>query len=297
MNVPRKLSGAPSTVTAAVLRVWAEAELAEAGVPSPGADAAALTSYACGWNSGELIARASEAIPEGTFGRLAACTARRRLREPLQLIIGGAPFLGLDLAVEPAVFIPRPETEGLATRAEELIAGVEGPVILDLCAGVGPLAVYLASQRRDARVVALEIDERAASLLRRNASAYGVCVEVVVGDVRAEGITSRLPIADLVVANPPYVKTDVIPTLPPEVRAWEPREALDGGADGLAFYPVIAGLAARVLRRGGVAAVEIGENDAAGVSEAFRGLGDVEIGLDLAGRERYVFVRKKGVVK
>jgi release factor glutamine methyltransferase len=271
--------------------------LAEAGVPSPGADAAALTLYACGWNSGELVTRAAERVPEGALERLAAFTARRRLREPLQLIIGTAPFINLDLAVTPGVFIPRPETEGLAARAEELIAEVEEPVILDLCAGVGPLAVYLGSRRRDARVVAVEIDERAALLLRRNASAYGVRVDVVVGDVRAEEVTSRLPAADLVVANPPYVKTDVIPTLPPEVLAWEPREALDGGADGLAFYPVIASLAARVLRRGGVAAVEMGENDAAGVSRAFRKFGDAEIGQDLAGRDRYVFVRKTGVVK
>ncbi len=294
MNVTKQLYGRPSTSTAGGLCAWAEAELAEAGVPSPRADAAALTAYACGWTGGELTRRGSEAPPEGALERLAAFTARRSHREPLQLIIGKAPFLGLDLAVVPGVFIPRPETEGLALRAEESIAEIEEPVILDLCAGVGPLAVYLGSQRPDARVVAVELDGRAALVLRENASAYGVRVDVVVGDVRDEEVASRLPTADLLVANPPYVETAVIPTLPAEVSAWEPREALDGGADGLDFYPIIARLAAKLLRRGGVAAVEIGESHAAGASEAFRRFGDTEIGLDLAGRERFLLMRADG---
>jgi release factor glutamine methyltransferase len=291
MNATGKLSGRPSTSTAGSLCGWAEAELVEAGVPSPRADAAALTAHACGWTGGELIRRRSEAAPEGALERLAAFTARRSGREPLQLIIGRAPFLGLDLAVAPGVFIPRPETEGLALRAEKSIARAKKPVILDLCAGVGPLAVYLGSQRRDARVVAVEIDEQGASLLRENASVYGARVDVFVGDVRNQDVASQLPTADLIVANPPYVETAVIPTLPPEVSSWEPREALDGGADGLTFYPVIAGLAARLLRYGGVAAVETGDSNACGVNEAFRAVGDGEIGLDLTGRERYLLVR------
>jgi release factor glutamine methyltransferase len=292
MNPIKQLSRRPSTSTAGGLYAWAEAELAGAGVPSPRADAAALTAHACGWGEGELTRRWGETTPGGASERLAAFTARRCHREPLQLIIGKAPFLGLDLTVTPGVFIPRPETEGLALRAGEFISEIEKPVILDLCAGVGPVAVYLGSQRPNARVVAVEIDGRAASLLRQNASAYGVRVDVIVGDVRDEGIASQLPVADLVVANPPYVETTVIPTLPAEVSMWEPRQALDGGADGLAFYPVIAGVAAAFLRPGGVVAVEIGESHAAGVADAFRGVGSTEIGLDLTGRERYLLVRK-----
>jgi release factor glutamine methyltransferase len=274
------------------LREWAEAELALAGVPSPGADAAALTAYAYGWDVCEFAKHVRDVAPAGVFERLADLTRRRGDGEPLQLIIGTAPFVGLSLAVAPGVFIPRPETEGLALWAEESIADADAPVIVDLFAGVGPLAVYLARRRPDARVVAVEVDESAASLLRDNASAYDVRVDVIVGDIRDEGIASRLPAADLVVANPPYVETAVIPTLPVEVRDWEPRAALDGGVDGLAFYSVIAELAETALCAGGAVVAEVGETLADAVSDVFSRIGGVEVGRDLAGRDRYVRARK-----
>ena len=284
--------------TAAVgrLREWAEAELARAGVPSPRSEAVALTSHVCGWDAREFAQHVRDAAPMGAFERLAALTGRRAGGEPLQLITGTAPFLELSLAVAPGVFIPRPETEGLALWAEESIADKVAPVIVDLFAGVGPLAVRLARRRPDARVVAVEVDERAASLLRDNASTYDVRIDVVIGDVSDEGLASRLPTGDLVVANPPYVETAVIPTLPAEVRDWEPRAALDGGDDGLSFYPIIADLAAKILRDGGFALVEIGETQGDKVSDIFAAVGDVEVGHDLAGRDRYVRVRKASVV-
>lgn len=278
--------------TAGHLREWAEAELALAGVPSPGADAAALTAYAYGWDVCEFAKHVRDVAPAGVFERLADLTRRRGDGEPLQLIIGTAPFVGLSLGVAPGVFVPRPETEGLALWAEESIADTDAPVIVDLFAGVGPLAVYLARRRPDARVVAVEVDESAASLLRDNASAYDVRVDVIVGDIRDEGIASWLPAADLIVANPPYVETAVIPTLPVEVREWEPRAVLDGGVDGLAFYPVIAALAAKILREGGVVAVEIGESCGEVVSDILSTVGDVEVSRDLAGRDRYVRAQK-----
>jgi release factor glutamine methyltransferase len=274
------------------LREWAEAELARAGVPSPGADAAALTAYAYGWDVCEFAKHVRDVAPAAVFERLADITRRRGDGEPLQLIIGTAPFVGLSLAVAPGVFIPRPETEGLALWAEESIAGTDAPVIADLFAGVGPLAVYLARRRPDARVVAVEVDESAASLLRDNASAYDVRVDVIVGDIRDEGIASRLPAADLVVANPPYVETAVIPTLPVEVRDWEPRAALDGGVYGLAFYSVIVEVAETTLCAGGAVVAEVGETLADAVSDVFSRIGGVEVGRDLAGRDRYVRARK-----
>jgi release factor glutamine methyltransferase len=277
---------------AGYLREWAEAELARAGVPSPEADAAALTAYAYGWDVCEFAKHVRDVAPAGVFERLADLTRRRGGGEPLQLIIGTAPFVGLSLAVAPGVFIPRPETEGLALWAEESIADTDAPVIVDLFAGVGPLAVYLARRRADARVVAVEVDESAASLLRDNASAYDVRVDVIVGDIRDEGIASRLPAADLIVANPPYVETTVIPTLPAEVRDWEPRVALDGGVDGLAFYPVIAEVAETTLCAGGAVVAEVGETLADAVSDVFSRIGGVEVGRDLAGRDRYVRAQK-----
>lgn len=280
------------TATVGRLREWAEAELARAGAPSPRSEAVALTSHVCGWDAREFAQHVRDAAPTGAFERLAAIAGRRAEGEPLQLITGSAPFLELSLAVAPGVFIPRPETEGLALWAEESVAAEDAAVIVDLFAGVGPLAVRLARRRPDARVVAVELDEKAASLLRNNAAAYGVLLDVVIGDVSDEGIASRLPTADLVVANPPYVETAVIPTLPAEVRDWEPRAALDGGEDGLSFYPVIADLAAKILRAGGFALVEIGETQGESVSDIFAAVGDAEVGHDLAGRDRYVRARK-----
>ncbi len=281
-------------VNAAGLRDWAEAELARAGVPSPRADAAALTAHAYGWDVSEFAKHVRDVGSAEVFERLCVSTGRRGDREPLQLITGTAPFLELNLAVAPGTFIPRPETEGLALWAEESIIDLNSPVIVDLCGGVGPLAVYLARRRPDARVVAVEVDEGAASLLRANAAAYGARVSVVVGDVRDDRVASRLPPADLVVANPPYVETAVIPQLPSEVRDWEPRAALDGGVDGLVFYRVIAAVAAKALKGSGFVAVEIGESNGEAVSDILRAVGDVEIKRDLAGRDRYVRAQKAG---
>lgn len=276
------------------LRRRAEEKLARAGVPSPPADAAALVARACGWKREDLGKHARDVVGPAAAGRLAAFTARRCKREPLQLIVGSAPFLGFDVVVAPGVFIPRPETEGLALAAENLVAGNREPVIVDLCAGSGPLAVYLAARRPDARVVAVEVDAKAASLTEANASAHGCAVEVIVGDVMDEGVVSRLPRADLIVANPPYIETATIPALPPEVRDWEAKRALDGGADGLAFYSRLAALAGRLLSAAGAVAVEIGESQAEAVAEIFARVGDVEVGRDLTGRERYLWARRTG---
>jgi release factor glutamine methyltransferase len=208
------------------------------------------------------------------------------------LIIGTAPFLDLELEVEVGVFIPRPETEGLAVIAEGLIENVPAPVIIDLCAGAGPLTVYLARKRPDARVYAVEADATAAALVRKNAARYDADVGVVTGDVLETALQRRFPSADLIVANPPYIKSSDIPALPPEVRDWDPRLALDGGGDGLAYYPVLADWASSGLKRGGVIAVEIGEDLAEDVRETFDGVGEAVVEKDLAGRNRYLWARK-----
>jgi release factor glutamine methyltransferase len=280
--------------TVGELRRRTEERLARAGVPSPRADAAALVARACGWRREDLAKHGRDVVGAAAVERLAALSARRGKREPLQLIIGSAPFLGLDVAVAPGVFIPRLETEGLALMAEKLVAGKRGPVILDLFAGAGPIAVYLAARRPDARVVAIEVDAKAGALIKANASANRCSVEVIVGDVMDDRIASQLPRADLIVANPPYVETATIRALPPEVRDWEAKRALDGGADGLAFYPRLAALAVRLLGAAGAAAVEIGESQAEAVAKIFACVGDVEVGRDLAGRERYLWARRTG---
>jgi release factor glutamine methyltransferase len=269
-----------------------EAELAVAGLASPAAEARVLVSHACAFPAREFAGNLGSSVPAGALESSREFVRRRREREPLQLIIGTAVFLDLELEVEAGVFIPRPETEGLAVIAEGLIKDVPAPVVIDLCAGAGPLAVYLARKRPDARVYAVEADAAAAALIRRNAARYDADVAVTEGDVLGAALKRRFPPADLIAANPPYIKSSEIPALPPEVRDWDPRLALDGGGDGLAYYPALADWASSGLKRGGVIAMEIGEDLAEDVRETFAGVGEAVVEKDLAGRNRYLWTRK-----
>jgi len=261
--------------------------LAAAGVVSAAADAAALWAAASGTKKPSCLTRDEVVSPE-VAARYEAMLARRATREPLQLICGAAPFHDLELAVAPGVFIPRPETEGLAEHALRLIAGTPAPRVVELFAGVGPVAVLLAKRRPDAVVTAVERDPVAAALIRRNAATYGVAVNVVVGNVR-DGAGGPF---DLVVANPPYIPSSVWPDLPPEVRDWEPRAALDGGDDGLAWYRVLAALIATFITATGVFVFEVGETQAAAVTAMFANTAVLSVYPDLTGRDRYLIGRK-----
>jgi len=282
-------------LTVAALMRAGEEVLAACGLPSPRADAAALAACACGIPYHDLARNLSDDVCAGATARFYEMITRRAGREPLQLITASAPFLDLTLAVRPGVFLPRAETEGLAVLAESLIAGVKEAVVADLFAGVGPLAIYLARRRPDGRVFAVEADEVAVSALAKNVRALDVRVEIIAADLARAGSWPAPPPLDLIVANPPYIPTAALGQLPPEVKDWEPRRALDGGADGLAFYPVIATFAAAHLKAGGYVAAEIDENAAAAVAAIFRPVGQAEVMQDLAGRDRYVVVRKGNV--
>jgi release factor glutamine methyltransferase len=249
--------------------------------------------FVLGVDADAVVTNYGRAVPAAAYERLQELARRRLAGEPLQYLTGSAPFLDLTLAVGPRVFVPRPETEGLALHAERLLPAYPAPTIVDLCAGVGPVAIYLARRRPRARVVAVDVDAAAAKLLRQNVTRYGVAVEVVVGDVFDAALAEQLPAADLITANPPYIPSAVIPNLPPEVREWEAAAALDGGPEGLAFYPRIAELASRRLRPGGVVVVEIGEGQAAAVKQLLGAVGEVAVGQDLAGRDRYVWARRE----
>lgn len=277
------------TVAAARRRVAAELETA--GIPSAAYDAAALVAHVIGCTPTQIALHAREELAPAAARRLASLTARRAAREPLQLILEAAPFHDLVLRVTPGVLIPRPETEGLAEIALQAVAAVEAPVIVDVCAGAGPLAVFLAKRRADARVLAVEIDPGACQDIMFNAERYGAAVEVIRADIRDAALGRRLPLADLIVSNPPYIPTDAA-DLPPEVVFWEDVRTRDGGRDGLAFYPIIAGLARDILKAGGFLAVEIGEDQAGAVTSMLASLGVAAVAPDLAGRDRYITVRK-----
>jgi release factor glutamine methyltransferase len=262
----------------------AAARLATAGVASPRVDAELLLAWVLGVARSRLILLPS--LPPAAVASFEAAVARRAAREPLQHIVRAAPFLGLSLAVGPGVFIPRPETEVLVDVALERIEVVAAPVVVDVCTGTGAIALAIAQERPDARVVASDVSAEAAALARQNAHALDLAVDVREGDL-LEAVEGPL---DLVTCNPPYVPARARETLPREVLA-DPALALFGGPD------IVARLFAEAferLRPGGWVVVEIEES----TGEEIRGLAteagyvDVTERLDLAGRPRVVAARR-----
>jgi release factor glutamine methyltransferase len=216
---------------------------------------------------------------------------RRALREPVQYILGETEFWSLPFNVGPAVLVPRADTEILV---EEALARIDGPArILDVGTGSGAIAVALAHEKPELQVMAIDCSEPALVIARGNALRNGVAERVtcLAGDLAA------LPSGpfEMVVSNPPYIPTTDLAQLMPEVRDYEPRLALDGGADGLNAYRQLAMQAGQVLTPGGWLLVEIGIGQAVDVSSLLKAAGMIEIGQrnDYAGIPRVVAGRMK----
>lgn len=260
----------------------AAARLAAAGVPSPLVDAELLLAHVLGVPRSRLLL----VDDVSDRSRFEALVARRAAREPLQHIVGTAPFRHVEVAVGPGVFAPRPETELLVDAVLPALRATAAPVVVDLCSGSGALALAIADEVPDARVLAVEADRDAATWLRRNVA--GTRVEVVVADVADPGLLEELRgQADVVVANPPYVPAAT--PVAPEV-AHDPRAAVFAGPDGLAVIPHVLARAAELLRPGGVLAMEHDDTHGESVPALFHpsGWGDVAEHEDLAHRPRYV---------
>jgi release factor glutamine methyltransferase len=261
--------------------------LAAAGVPTPRVDAELLLAHVLGVPRTRLLT-VSTVHPSVvvTFDRM---LNRRAKREPLQHILGRAPFRHLMLAVGPGVFIPRPETELLvdAALAHLREQATDAPVVVDLCSGSGALAVAVATEVAGSRVLAVEHERDALPWLQRNAS--GTAVEVVEGDAADPELLADLRgTVDIVLANPPYVPAAAI--VDAEVRA-DPAAAVFGGADGLVLLPAVISRAAEWLRPGGLFAMEHEASQGEVAPELLRMDGRwqaIADHLDLAGRPRYV---------
>lgn len=274
----------------------ARARLAEAGVTGP--DAELLAAWATGRTPGELrlAALVGTMIDADAQDRFRRALARRAAREPLQRITGIAPFRHLELRVGPGVFTPRPETELLVDVAlahlAERASGPGGahPLVLDVGTGSGAVAIAIATES-DARVVAVEASPAAYTWARANVAALAPGVALVHADGRDEAALAEAGIGpgalDALVSNPPYVPGAAIPA-DAEVREHDPAAALHSGADGLDLIRDLAPLAARLLRPGGLVALEHAEHQGAAIRAilAAAGLREARTIADLTGRDR-----------
>ena len=262
----------------------AEAALTEAGVGSPRTDAELLAAHAAGIDRGRLaFADAGPDFQE----RYDGLVAQRAKRIPLQHLIGTAAFGPVTVHVGPGVFIPRPETESLLewSVGQQLS---DSSIVVDLCTGSGALALALSTAWPDARVIAVDDSEDALAYARRNTA--GTAVELILADVTAPGLLADLDgQVDLIVANPPYNPDGA--DLEPEVAEHDPAHALFGGPDGMVVINSIVDHAARLLRDGGLCAVEHDDTTSVRTVEAFTRTGqfvDVTPRHDLTGRPRFV---------
>ena len=254
-------------------------------------DAALLLRTAAGWSAAELIARGRDPLPPPARAAYERLLRERAARRPLQHLLGEVEFFGLTLAVGPGALIPRPDTETLVEAALARFArkGAFPLRLADVGCGTGAIALALASQLPNARLVAVDRAPGALELAAGNIRRCGLGsrVRLVAGDLLASLAPETL---DGVVANPPYLPEGEIARLEPEVRDHEPRAALAGGPDGLDPLRRLAPMAARVLRRAGPLLVEIGagQHEAAKTILRDAGFEAVTTRRDLAGIPRVV---------
>ena len=249
-----------------------EGELAAAGVPEPRVDAEWLVAHVLGTSRTGVYTADGEVDAD----RLRALVDRRVRREPLAYVLGEWGFRRLTLKTDRRALVPRPETEIVVERCIALLSTMETPRVLDVGVGSGAIALALADEAPHARVAGVDPSPETLALARENAERLGVAVELRLG-----GFEDAAAGWDLVVSNPPYVAPGELERLEPEVRDWEPREALVG--EGL--HEELARVA-RTTRL----VLEVGDGQARDVARALERLGYDEVAItpDLAGRERVV---------
>lgn len=275
--------------------------LARKGVESARLQAELLLAHVLHKPRLKLYLEFERVLDESELAALRELVRRRGAREPLQYLVGSVNFCGLELAVSPAVLIPRPETELLAERAWTFLAGRAGspeasPAALDFGTGSGCLAISLAVHCPAARVWAVDLSPAALEVARANAARHGV--EARIHFVQSDGFAA-LPAGerfDLIVANPPYIPTAEIARLQPEVRDHEPRAALDGGPDGTAVIRRLAAGSAAWLKPGGRLMFEVGDGqaDAATALLTAAGWGGVKVENDWTNRPRLLVAGRAG---
>jgi release factor glutamine methyltransferase len=285
---------------------WTQGYLATNGEENPRLATQWLLAAATGFTRLELYTNYDLPLSASQRTSLREGIKRRVAGEPLQYILGKAPFRRLELSVRPGVLIPRPETEVLveivlAALQEGAEAAATQARVLDLCTGTGCIALALLQECPGIQVVATDIDPAAVELARENASEQGRDGDgrlvILQDDLASSLLTSAEMQAsfDVVVSNPPYIPTAELEVLPKEVAAYEPRQALDGGLDGLDLFCRILKQAQQLLKPGGLLACELHETklaEAKALCEA-QGFLNPCIHPDLTGTPRHITAQRR----
>lgn len=279
-----------------LVQAWsqAKARLEAAGLPGPVIDARLLVEAAAEATRVDIVTDPYRPLTPEQEATLADYLARREKREPVSHILGRKGFWKIMLRVTPDVLTPRPDTETVVETVLKDFPEHAGWSVLDLGVGSGAILLAILAERPAAKGLGVDASEDALAVARDNAAALGLegRTALLRGDWTA-GLADNA--FDLVVSNPPYIATDVLETLEPEVKDFEPRLALEGGPDGLDAYRILAPEILRVLKPGGRFAVEIGYDQKDAVEALFRAAGaeDVRTVRDLADRDRVVAGAKK----
>lgn len=269
--------------------------LREAGSPSCYLDSELILRHITGFSKIDIIRDRDKDLDESVVLRFFALIEERKKGKPIQYITGHQEFMGIDFCIHGNVLIPRPDTEILVEKVLELIKGKAEPKIADVCTGSGAIAVSLAYYIPHAYVYASDISPEAIDCCRQNIERHGLKgrVKTLQGDLLEplfeEGLEGKL---DALVSNPPYISKKDMESLPTTIRCFEPHLALYGGKEGLDFYERILRDAARLLKKGGILAFEIGYDQRDAIIKLIQDHGvfvDIRTEKDLAGFDRVIY--------
>ncbi len=274
-----------------LLQAWqhAKGRLETAGLTGPVIDARLMVEAAADATRADIVTTPHRPLTEDQEATLADYLSRRERREPISHILGRKGFWKIMLSVTPDVLTPRPDTEVIVDYVLKQFPEQMPFNILDLGVGSGAILLSILAERPAAKGLGVDVSEEALAVARENAANLGLASQAALlrGDW-TQGLAEAS--FDVVVSNPPYIATEVIETLEPEVKDHEPRLALDGGADGLDAYRILAPEILRVLKPGGAFAVEIGYDQKDAAEALFKAAGafNVQTLKDLSTHDRVV---------
>ncbi len=280
-------------MTALALNNALKSLLSRAGAENPDGDALCIIESLLGYTRVDLVTRGDTEVDSEIAEKAIELARRRASGEPIQYVIGSWSFMGRDYLVGGGVLIPRDDTEVVTQAALDLLKPLPHPAVLDLCAGSGIIGITMKKQYPGATVYAVEKSNTAFDYLSRNCEKNEADVRLIHADLCDCTDTFADGSLDLIISNPPYIRSAEIDTLQREVQ-YEPRMALDGGENGFDFYSAIIRLWSRKLKNGGYLAFELGENQYETVADMLKSNGfDNICGYrDIAGTMRAITARK-----